>query len=224
MKSDLKALQTSCIEMSLKLALTGIALSMIWLDLAVFKTNMLEISLVEISQETMLFLCAALFLAGTKTTEKKGFSILTACFFACLLMRELDGVLDPISHSAWCWPFTAIATVSIAFAFNNKNRQETLVALASFTRTRVFGTMTTGLSILVFSRVFGMGDFWHLVLTEGYMRLAKTTVEEGIELLTYSMWLAASIEHFTHTQITKKRQVILEPGLNSFQGHANSPS
>lgn len=139
-------------------------------------------------------------------------------------MRELDGLLDPISHSAWCWPLTAIATVSSALAFNKKNRQETLVTLASFARTRVFGAMTTGLSVLIFSRVFGMGDFWHLVLSEGYMRLAKTTVEEGIELLTYSMWLAASIEHFTHTQITKKCSVTLEPELNSFHGYANSLS
>jgi hypothetical protein len=224
MNSDLKTLQTSCIEAFLKLALTGIALSMIWLDIVVFKTNMLEISFVEISQETMLFLCAVLFLTGTSTPEKKGFSILVGGFFACLLMRELDGLLDPISHSAWCWPLTAIATVSIAFAFNKKNRQETLVTLASFARTRVFGAMTTGLSVLIFSRVFGMGDFWHLVLSEGYMRLAKTTVEEGIELLTYSMWLAASIEHFTHTQITKKCSVTLEPELNSFHGYANSLS
>lgn len=224
MKSDLKTLQTSCIEASLKLALTGIALSMIWLDITVFKTNILEISFVEISQETMLFLCASLFLAGTSTPEKKGISILVGGFFACLLMRELDGLLDSISHSAWCWPFTAIATVSVALAFNKKNRQETLTALASFARTRVFGTMTTGLSILVFSRVFGMGDFWHLVLSQGYIRLAKTTVEEGIELLTYSMWLAASIEHFTHTQIAKKRSVTREPELNSFRGYANSHS
>ncbi len=41
-----------------------------------------------------------------------------------------------------------------------------------------------------------MGNLWHLILNEGYARLAKTTVEEGIELLTYSMWLGASIDHF----------------------------
>lgn len=224
MNSNLKTLQTSCIEVCLKLALTCIASSMIWLDIVAFKTNILEISFVEISQETMLFLCAALFLAGISTSEKKGFSILVSGFFACLLMRELDGLLDPISHSAWCWPFTAIATVSIGLAFNKKNRQETLVALASFARTRVFGTMTTGLSILVFSRVFGMGDFWHLVLSEGYMRLAKTTVEEGIELLTYSMWLAASIEYFTYTQIKNKHLVTRVQELSSFHGYASSPS
>jgi hypothetical protein len=76
---------------------------------------------------------------------------------------------------------------------STQNRQETLAALADFARTRAFWTMTTGLSILIFSRVFGMGSFWHLVLNEGYVRLAKTTVEEGIELLPIRCgWLQAS--------------------------------
>lgn len=220
MSSDSKTLQFSCIEALLKLALTGAALSMIWLDIAVFKTRILEMSFVEITQEAMLFLCAVLFLASASTSGKIGFSVLVGGFFACLLMREIDGLLDPISQSAWCWPFTAIATLSIAFAFNDRNRQETLTALASFTRTRAFGTMTTGLSILVFSRVFGTGNFWHLVLDEGYVRLAKTTVQEGIELLAYSMWLASSIEYFANTQLIKKDTVAQEREFNATRGHA----
>lgn len=220
MSSDSKTLQYSCIYTLLKLALTGAALSMIWLDIAVFQTRILEMSFVEITQAAMLFLCAGLFLASASTSGKIGFSILGCGFFACLLTREMDGLLDPISHSAWCLPFTAIATLSMACAFNNRNRQETLAALASFTRTRAFGTMTTGLSILVFSRVFGTGDFWHLVLDEGYVRLAKTTVQEGIELLAYSMWLASSIEYFANTQMIKKDTAFRQLELNAIRGNA----
>lgn len=40
-----------------------------------------------------------------------------------------------------------------------------------------------------------MGDLWHFILGDGYARLAKTTVEEGVELLAYSMWLSACIEY-----------------------------
>lgn len=80
MNSDLKTLQTSCIEAFLKLALTGIALSMIWLDIVVFKTNMLEISFVEISQETMLFLCAVLFLTGKPPQKKRDSAFWLAAF------------------------------------------------------------------------------------------------------------------------------------------------
>gem|GEM_PF-6151967 len=41
-----------------------------------------------------------------------------------------------------------------------------------------------------------MGALWHLILSDGYARLAKTAVEEGVELVTYSMWLAAAVEYF----------------------------
>ncbi|WP_417663415.1 hypothetical protein [Pseudomonas sp.] len=204
MNSDLKVLQTTFIEVFLKLALTGITLGMIWLDIAVFKTRILEVSFVEITQEVMLGLCAVLFLTSAKY-QNKGFNVLLGGFFGCLLARELDGLLDPIAHSAWYWPFTAIIMLTVGFVFNEKNRQTTLHALATFTHMRAFGTMTTALTILVFSRVFGMGSFWHLVLGEGYVRLAKTTVEESIELLAYSMWLAASIEIYLSVQPQKKK-------------------
>jgi hypothetical protein len=74
-------------------------------------------------------------------------------------------------------------------------KTDTLAALAQFIRTPAFGAVATGLGVLIFSRVFGMGDLWHLILKDGYARLAKTTVEEGVELLTYALWLAACIEH-----------------------------
>lgn len=177
----------------LKLVLTGIIFGMIWLDIAVFDTQMLEISFTEITQELMLLACALLFWFAPANKSQKGFNALTGGFFACLLMRELDGLFDPISHSAWCWPFLLIAIASCTIAFKPANRLDTLRALAAFTKTPAFGTLSTALCVLVFSRVFGMGALWHLILNEGYARLAKTTVEEGIELLTYAMWLVASV-------------------------------
>ena len=60
----------------------------------------------------------------------------------------------------------------------------------------MFGSMATGLGVLIFSRIFGMVALWHIILSDGYARLAKTAVEEGIELLTYSMWLSAAIEYY----------------------------
>lgn len=71
-------------------------------------------------------------------------------------MRELDGLFDPISHSAWCWPFSAIAIVCLVKGFNSKNRHNTFVTLSAFSRTSAFGTLSTGLGVLVFSRLFGM--------------------------------------------------------------------
>lgn len=195
MKSDLQTLRHAALSILLKLILCSFSLGMIWLDIAVFKTDILETSFTEVSQEVMLFICALLFWNTARLPGQKGFAALAGGFFACLLMRELDGLFDPISHSAWCWPFCAIAAACLAIASKRENRADTLAALAQFIRTPAFGAVATGLGVLIFSRVFGMGDLWHLILKDGYARLAKTTVEEGVELLTYALWLAACIEH-----------------------------
>lgn len=185
---------------ALKLLLIGFTLSMLWLDIAVLHTQILEISFTEISQELMLFACALLFWCAPKDDGQSGFNCLAAGFFGCLLMRELDGLFDPISHSAWCWPFVAIAGVALFNGFRKKNRTLTLAHLEAFFKSPIFATLSTGFAILLFSRVFGMGSLWHQILGPGYARLAKTTVEEGVELVAYSMWLAASIEHFLRSR------------------------
>jgi len=199
-------LKRASFSILLRLVLTGIAFAMVWLDVAVFHTDILEISFTEITQETLLFTCALLFGLAPGVPGQRGFNVLAGGFFACLLMRELDGLFDPISHSAWCWPFSVIALVTCFIGFRPQNRAATFDSLAAFARTPAFGTMATGLGVLVFSRVFGMGSFWHLVLNEGYARLAKTAVEEGIELLTYSIWFAASLEFYWLARKVPKRR------------------
>ncbi|WP_141562247.1 hypothetical protein [Pseudomonas sp. ICMP 561] len=188
----------------LKLSLVICALGMIWLDIAVLDTQMLEVSFTEIGQEVMLATCAACFWLAPGEHSQKGLHTLTGGFFACLLIRELDGLLDPINHGAWRWPLLAIALASCFIAFSSKNRVNTVSSLAEFAKGRVFGTLSTGFCILVFSRVFGMGALWHVILSDGYARLAKTTVEEGVELLAYSVWLAAGIDHYVRQIISRR--------------------
>ena len=210
MQSPFEDLKTASFSLLLRLVLVALALAMIWLDVEVFHTEILEISFTEISQEIMLFICALLFWFSAGEPAQNGFKILAGGFFACLLMRELDGLFDPISHSAWCWPFSAIAIVCLVKSFNSKNRHNTFVTLSAFSRTSAFGTLSTGLGVLVFSRLFGMGALWHAILGEGYARLAKTTVEEGIELLTYSMWLAGSVDYYWRQRLlaTKRNSAL----------------
>ena len=196
MKTPHIQIMTASLGVLLRIGLVGVAFGMLWLDLAVFHTQILEISFTEITQEIMLFVCALLFWMAPGTANERGLKILIGGFFACLLMRELDGLFDPIAHSAWCWPFSLIGLLCIWSAFKPASARHSFEALAAFTRTPVFGALSTGLGVLVFSRVFGMGTLWHVVLSEGYARLAKTAAEEGVELLTYSMWLAAAIEYY----------------------------
>ena len=184
------------------LALTLFSIGMVFIDIFVARTDILETSFTEISQEVMLAIIAALFWLSARQPGQRGVGILIGGFFACMLIRELDGLFDPISHSAWCWPFLAIAAFSIGNALHNKRRSATFKALAAFIATPTFATLATGFAVLVFSRVFGMGSLWHHVLGEGYARMAKTAVEEGVELMAYSIWLAASVEYFVRAKLT----------------------
>ena len=56
-----KDLKNASVMFLFKLVLTGIVFGMIWLDIAVFDTQLLETSFTEVSQEIMLFACALLF-------------------------------------------------------------------------------------------------------------------------------------------------------------------
>jgi hypothetical protein len=187
-----------------KCSIAGLSFAMVWLDIAVFHTEILEISFTEIAQELMLALCAVLFWTAPGTDRKGGFEFLTAGFFTCLLIRELDGLLDPISHSAWLWPFLAVAAIAIGNAASARHRQQTLQTMGSFLRTPTFAALATGFAVLIFSRVFGMGAFWHQVMGDGYQRLAKTTAEEGVELLAYGIWLCASLEYWVKCRLGER--------------------
>lgn len=39
------------------------------------------------------------------------------------------------------------------------------------------------------------------MIDQGRARMAKTAVEEGVELMAYSIWLAASVEYFVRARI-----------------------
>ncbi len=48
-------------------------------------------------------------------------------------------------------------------------------------------------TLLVFSRLFGMGEMWQGLMQENYMRGVKNTAEEGVELLSYSLIVFSAI-------------------------------
>jgi len=98
---------------------------MIWLDIAIFNTQILEVSFTEIGQEAALAMCAACFWLAPAENSQKGSHTLVDGFFACLLIRELDGLLDPISHGAWRWPLLAVA-VSHALLLSIQKIESTL--------------------------------------------------------------------------------------------------
>ncbi|VTN72574.1 putative transport protein [Klebsiella variicola] len=84
-----------------------------------------------------------------------------------MLIRELDGLFDLLSHGSWVW-FALLTTVGSLLA-PLRHLPQTLSQLAEYTRTPYYGMMISGLlAILVFSRLFGMHGLWYAVLDENY--------------------------------------------------------
>lgn len=99
-------------------------------------------------------------------------NILIGGFFLAMLIRELDGLFDLLSHGSWVW-FALLATAG-SLLLPLRHLRQTLSQLAEYTRTPYYGMMISGLlAILVFSRLFGMHGLWYAVLEENYARVVK---------------------------------------------------
>ena len=197
MNNDLQLVKSALARFGLMLALTLFSVAMVFVDIFIAKTDILETSFTEVSQEAMLALIAGLFWLSAREPGQRGVGILIGGFFACMLIRELDGLFDPISHSFWLWPALLTAGTCVYRALGYKGAWRHVVSgLARFSVRPAFGFIMAGLLALIFSRLFGMGSLWHGILQEGYARLAKTTVEEGVELLAYSICLGGALDYF----------------------------
>lgn len=197
MNNDLQLVKSALARFGVMLALTLFSVAMVFVDIFIAKTDILETSFTEVSQEAMLALIAGLFWLSAREPGQRGVGILIGGFFACMLIRELDGLFDPISHSFWLWPALLTAGTCVYRALGYKGAWRDVVSgLARFSVRPAFGFIMAGLLALIFSRLFGMGSLWHGILQEGYARLAKTTVEEGVELLAYSICLGGALDYF----------------------------
>lgn len=164
-----------------------------------------ENSLVEHLQETYMFIVAVLFAGvGLKQRYQRGFAVLVSAFFSIVFIRELDSVFDQISHGLWKYPAWLIATVAIINALSHK--ETTFKPLINYTKHRSFGMMLAGMAtLLVFARIYGMGDLWQSIMQDDYIRPVKNLAEEGVELLAYSLVLFAAA-WYCLPELVKKKQ------------------
>ncbi|MFN3409992.1 MAG: hypothetical protein ACK45B_13415 [Limisphaerales bacterium] len=145
-----------------------------------------EASLTEISQAVLLLGATALcWLRAWQQPAARGFALLVGGFFACMLIRELDGWLDGVWHGFWLWPALLTAGASIAGAAF-RCRDSIWPPMAAFIGTRSFYHISFGLlTLLVFSRIFGSGKLWAELMGTDYGRLFKAALQEGLELYGY---------------------------------------
>lgn len=189
--------------------------ALVYVDLVVIGHGMVESSVTEYTQETLLLLSALAFLfLAYKSESQRGFALLVGGFFGALFIRELDGVFDQIHHGAWVY-FACAWVASICF-LAAQSQGQTLKVMAQASQSKGFVYIVIGLAVLLaFSRVFGTRALWQTVLVSGEnVGQLKNTIQEGLELLGYQMIFLGSL-HYVYaklrqlTQAPQKRETLV---------------
>lgn len=171
---------------------------LVMFDVMVLGNNVPENGATELTQEGLLALNALIFARlALLFPQRRGCFVLVMGLFSCMLIRELNGLFDVIQHGFWKYPAWLMALVCMFYAWRAKGT--VLGPLAELVRTRHFSTLCYGMAIvLVFSRLFGNGEFWHVALADHFLRIAKNVAEEGIELQGYGILFCGSFGYYLH--------------------------
>lgn len=143
-----------------------------------------EESITELMQIVFLLFTIVCFYKLHRADKLSGAAMLVGGFFTTLLIRELDAYFDLVFHGFWIYP----ALVVTLFCSHYALRQDNLNAqMAKLLADKYMQIMITFIVLLfVFSRLYGMGDFWEAVMGNNYVRDVKNISEETIELLFYA--------------------------------------
>ncbi|MBO7173260.1 MAG: transporter, partial [Burkholderiaceae bacterium] len=83
-----------------------------------------------------------------------------------------------IVHGAWKY-FALVLMVFVLFKAWRLGKENTIASLAAFMKTRSFVFIFIGLLIvLIYSRLFGMGELWKAIMGDNFNRTVKNIVEE----------------------------------------------
>ncbi|MCS2169261.1 transporter [Scandinavium sp. TWS1a] len=182
----------------------------LWLDVHVLQDKLGEISVTETLQAGMLAMIIVIhFKLVNDSAFMRNCNLLIGGFFLAMLIRELDGLFDLISHGSWVW-FALFSSI-IVIAYTARQHRRTLAELSRYPLTPYYGMMISGLlCILVFSRLFGMHSLWESVLGDEYLRVVKNMVEEGAESFGYTLCLTSSIAYYFY-QLRSERSLNEQP-------------
>lgn len=199
------SLRANILLFILSSAIVSAAMLMLFVDVFWFHDGVKETSFTEISQELILALIVSLHMFMARRRDSMSHcGVLIAAFFTCMFIREMDFLFDELSHGSWVWFALGVAVLSIVYCLLKPALTvNQLVKVMSYPS---FGMMLSGiLSILVFSRIFGMGMLWDGLMIDGYNRLVKNMVEEGTELFGYILCLISTVWYFYLTRKSSKK-------------------
>ena len=170
---------------------------LLWLDVQWLHNTVGEFSITEFSQLALLAVTVLAFLhLARRSREDRRFAVLAAGLFACMLIREIDAVLDLLLDGLWQGLVTLVSATCLIYSLFDW--RSTLRGMARLVVSRAGVVMIIGLAVLLaYSRLLGMGLLWQGLLDDGYLRLFKNAIEEGTELLGYVVILVASLGYVT---------------------------
>lgn len=195
MSDDIKTITVKLIAFVGCAIFLALMMGLIFIDVHWMNNALHETSFTEAFQEIELGAIALMFFAQAYRQANLRYSLLlTGGFFTCMLIREMDFLFDRVHHGAWVW--FALTVTLICLWRAARHLPATLAGLVNFLRHPSWNMMAAGLlTILVFSRLFGMHELWETLMLDGYNRTVKNMVEEGTELLGYSFCLLASLRY-----------------------------
>ena len=180
------------IELLLLVSMMMYVVASIFIDIKILNNHLAEVSLTELSQSAFVFIIALNFFSKIKKEpESAGLFILISGFFGMVFFREADYYFDGISRSFWQLPVSVILITTLYYAF--KNKLTILEPLSRYLNTKAFTYTFIGVLItIVFSRIFGTGSLWREIAVATDSSYLKTVIQEGLELLGYSLVLIGS--------------------------------
>jgi len=188
---NITPLKNLALEMIILIVLMVYVVASVYIDIKVLENHLAEVSMTELSQSGFVLIAAINFFRMIKKEpDSAGLFILISGFFGMIFFREADYYFDGISHSFWQIPVSIILLSTVFFAY--KNKLTILDPIAQYQSTKAFTYTFIGVLVtIIFSRLFGTGSLWReiAVADGGYI---KTVVQEGIELLGYSLILFGS--------------------------------
>ncbi len=173
----------------------SVMMGLVFIDVVWMHDAVREASLTECTQEILLAIIALLFFHhACRSPGERPVAVLVGGFFGCMFIRELDFLFDQLSHGSWFWFALVLTLVCVGIAL--RNPRSIISGLARFMEHPAWGMMSAGmLTILVFSRLFGMHQIWENLMLESYIRTVKNMAEEGSELLGYSLCMLATVRY-----------------------------
>ncbi|ADZ90478.1 hypothetical protein [Marinomonas mediterranea] len=169
-----------------------------------------EDSLTETLQDAFAAVSAGLFFYAAYMSVKFRYAgILLGALMSMMFVREADSFLDQnVFDGAWQAIVFAILVVTL-FSLRGKFKAA-YQSLKEYSMTASFGLMSAGVVIiLAFSRLMGRGKLWQALMDDAYMRAVKNLVEEGTELLGYTIVVLAAVEFVVYVLNQNKRNASL---------------